>query len=327
MLDLDRLRRTTLSGKPKVQRFVAHVLLTPNYRIYPGVEIVLEGLDNIPNEPVFFAMNHTDAFNYWPFQYQIWQERDRYTATWVKGKNYESKWSAGFLALTNNIPIPSRGYLITRDFITVTGRRPSDDEYEVLRKLVENEEVDGAIKAVPPEVLERARDMLGRAFDPTRESYGECQRNLLREMMAAFVDLNRQAFDKKLDIIVFPEGTRSKRLSRGRPGLAQMAYALRRPVVPVGCNGCDLVYPNRKPFAHKGRIVYRFGKPVPEEIVRQHDPGPFEPFLPADEKKHKAKFQAFVDYTMDRINELLDERHRYTEDRASTGTQGTDRFV
>jgi 1-acyl-sn-glycerol-3-phosphate acyltransferase len=327
MLDLARLRSTTLSGKPRIQRFVAHVLLTPNYKIYPGVQIVLEGLENLPKEPVFFAMNHTDAFNYWPFQYQIWKERDRYTATWVKGKNYESRWSAGFLALTNNIPIPSRGYLITRDFISVMGRRPSDDEYEILRRMVEDDEIDERAKEVVPDVLELPRDMLGRPFDPKRESYGASQRALLREMMAAFVDLNRQAFDKKLDVIVFPEGTRSRQLSRGRPGLAQMAYALRRKIVPVGSNGCDLVYPNRKPFAHKGRIVYRIGKPVPEEIVRQHDPGPFEPFLPEDERRHRAKFQGLVDYTMDRINELLDERHRYSDDRSSTGVQGTARFV
>ena len=42
----------------------------------------------MPDEPVIFAMNHTDRYNYVPFQYGLWQEKDRFTATWVKGKYY-----------------------------------------------------------------------------------------------------------------------------------------------------------------------------------------------------------------------------------------------
>ena len=90
--------------------FVASVFLGPNYRAFPGVKIELEGVENLPKHPVIFAMNHTDRYNYWPFQYKLWRKTDRLTATWVKGKYYEHPITAAALEWTNNIPAASRGY-------------------------------------------------------------------------------------------------------------------------------------------------------------------------------------------------------------------------
>jgi hypothetical protein len=79
-------------------------------------------------------MNHTDAFNYWPFQYALHRAAERYTAAWVKGKNYDGFVASRFMRWTNNIPLASRGYVITRDFVSTVGRLPSADEYRVLRR-------------------------------------------------------------------------------------------------------------------------------------------------------------------------------------------------
>jgi 1-acyl-sn-glycerol-3-phosphate acyltransferase len=286
----------------------------------------LEGAERMPDEPVLFAMNHTDRYNYWPFQYRLWRTRDQFTATWVKGKNYEGRFSTVFLQLTNNIPIASKGYLITRDFMNVTGRRPDDAEYAALRDLF-GDTTRAAADGVPPEVVERPRDVLGMRFDPSSTTYGAHMQRLIAEMHRRFVALNQRAFDLGLHVLVFPEGTRSVRLSRGRPGLAQMALKLRRTIVPVGCNGSDLCYVRKAPFASPGRIVYRFGEPITSADLAAFDPGPFEPFDPETERRYSARFSALTDLVMDRLNETLDERHRFSEDRESDGVRGTDRFV
>lgn len=330
-LDLTRLERIKLHAAPRFQRVVAYTFLLPNYRVYPRVEIALEGQDRVPRAPVIFAMNHTDRYNYWPFQYEWWRDRGRYTATWVKGKYYENPVVAAFMEMTNNIPTVSRGYLITKDFLSTMGRRPSEAEYEHLRALVEaaahGETMDPA-PAIPRELLERSRDMLGRRFDPSREPYAKAVDGLFRKMMRRFVDLNEEASELGLDILIFPQGTRSKRLSKGHVGLAQIAMHLNRAVVPVGCNGSDHVYPGGSPIGKRGRIVYRFGDPIeprsfPDWVAR----GTFEPFTPEAEEAHGATFQRYVDHVMEKIDALLDPEYRFSTDRSSEGVEGSRRFV
>ena len=330
MLDLARMDRIQLSAAPRAQRFVACVLLMPNYNLLPGIRIDFEG--PLPREPVIYAMNHTDRFNYWPFQYRMWRKHARFTATWVKGKNYEHPLTARFMELTNNIPIVSRGYLITRDFISMVGRRPSDAEYSALRRAVDPGASNGngaALRGVvPAEVLDRARDLFGYRFDPEREPYPRAMDGVFREMMRRFVDLNQHALDLGLDLLVFPQGTRSIRLSRGHGGLGQIALHLKRPIVPVGCNGNDRLYPGKAPFARRGRVVYRFGEPIAhQDLAAFHPPEPFVPFTSEAEEAHGERFQGVVDLVMERVNDLLDERHRWSDDRESEGTRGTARFV
>ncbi|HEY8432298.1 MAG TPA: hypothetical protein VIL20_28190, partial [Sandaracinaceae bacterium] len=205
MLDLARLERIRLSARPRFQRVVAYALLTPNYELPPRVTIELEGADRVPDEPVVFAMNHTDRYNYWPFQYVWWRRRGRFTATWVKGKYYENALVGKFMELTNNIPTVSRGYLITKDFLTTLRRRPSDAEYQALRALVdaaargEEREPD---PMVPRALLETPRDILGRRFDPSRERYAFAMDALFRRMMRRFVELNEEASRLGLDLLI-----------------------------------------------------------------------------------------------------------------------------
>jgi len=336
VLDLPRLERIRLTARPRGQRVVGYALLMPNYRLPPRVRIDLEGLDRLPKEPVIFAMNHTDRYNYWPFQYRLWRTAGRFTATWVKGKYYQNPAVAKFMELMNNIPTVSRGYLIARDFLNVMGHPPSTEQYETLRKRVRAAALKApgpydpaeAPKDVPRPLLTTRRNMLGHAFDPAHESWEGAVDALFRAMMRRFVELNAEAFDKGLDLLVFPQGTRSIRLSRGHIGLAQIALRYRRTVVPVGCNGSDRVYPGSAPVARGGHIVYRIGEPIRfEDVARYHIGESFEPFTAEAEEAHRERFQGLMDLVMERINELLDPPYQFREDRESEGVAGSSRFV
>jgi 1-acyl-sn-glycerol-3-phosphate acyltransferase len=332
MLDLSRIQRIELSADPWGQKMVAACLLAPNYHLFPGIDITLEGLDRLPDEPVIYAMNHTDRYNYWPFQYRMWLDADRFTATWVKGKYYQDRMLAKFMEWTNNIPTVSRGYLIGRDFLNVTGRRPTDEEYRTLR-----EQVDAATGGdvserrlpddVPPAIYEKRRRILGMEYHPTRHHWAMRINDLFRAMMGRFVELNGEALDKGLDLLVFPQGTRSIRLTRGRIGLAQIAMYYDATIVPVGCNGSDEVYPADDPFARSGDIVYRIGEPIGDDERTDYQVDePFEPFTAEAEQHHRDRFQAFVDLVMDRINDLLAPRYQFAPDDVSD-SGGADRFV
>ena len=327
MLDLHRLNRIVLSPTPLFQRVVAGLLLTPNYKTPPGVHIDFEGFDNVPTaQNVIYAVNHTDRYNYWPLQYALWRRHGRFTATWVKGKYYEHPVMAAFMEWTNNIPTVSRGYIIARDFVSTVGRPPTPEEYDALRAWV-----DGAVEAtplVPDRIVTQARDILGRAFAPAAEDYAKAIRGTFRAMMSRFVALNVEAKDKGLDLIVFPQGTRSVRLSRGHLGLAQMALKLRWTIVPVGCNGSDKCYPGPSPWALPGRIVYRFGEPIHyADMAPWHIADEYAPFTLDAEVAHGAAFRGLVDHVMDRINALLDPPYQFAEDLVSDGVQGTNRFL
>jgi len=326
MLDLDRLRNIRLTARPRVQRVMALGVLAPNYHLPPRVRIHVEGIDNLPDEPVIFAMNHTDRYNYWPFQYWLWRNQNRFTATWVKGKYYENRWVGKFMELTNNIPAASRGYVLTKDFTATVGRAPSDDEYRAVSELCDGKKVDDS--AIPGVLLTARRNVLGRDFDHMRESYAECVRRLMADMMARFVELNDECFAKGLDLLVFPQGTRSIRLSKGRIGLAQVALHARRTIVPVGCNGSDKVYPGGSPWAQRGTITYRFGEPIRYADQAEHYlPEGVEPFGKDLDDACRDKLQGLVDRVMHRINDLVDPEYQFADDHSSDGVTGARRFV
>ncbi len=336
MLDLPRMRRIELTADPWGQKAVATLFLAPNYRLFPGVDIHLEGAEAIPDEPVIYAMNHTDRYNYWPFQYRLWRDLGRFTATWVKGKYYQNAWLGKFMEWTNNIPTVSRGYLIGRDFLNVVGRRPGDEEYRALRSRVdaaaqaegEEREVAEIPDGLPEAIFEQPREMLGLEYRPTRHRWAERLNELFRAMMRRFVELNDEAFDRGLDLLVFPQGTRSIRLTRGRIGLAQIALQVDAPVVPVGCNGSDEVYPGDSPVGRSGEIVYRIGEPIGEGARADYAiDEPYEPFTAEAERRHRERFQAFVDMVMERIDGLLDPRYRFADEGSSESGGGAERFV
>lgn len=331
MIDAETLRGVKLNKAPVGQKLVAWSFLWPVYSLPKKTEIVLEGLENLPDRAVILAMNHTDRYNYWPFQYQMYRAGvPRFTATWVKGKYYENSWVARFMMATNNIPVPSRGYIIASRFREAIGRPPESTEYRVLRDLV-----DG--RRGPDELGEDERGGdLGQFFEAygrtnATESVAETVRRFeaeFDEVMREVVRLNQEAmFEHDLNLLIFPEGTRSLRLSKGRTGMAQMAQHLGATIVPVGCSGSDKAYPGNSPVAKGGRIVYRIGTPLEPHgpvLAPYRVTAPFTPLTREAAEKYHDSFQAITDIVMDRINALVDPEYQFGE---PTGVEGIERFL
>ncbi|MCP5065950.1 MAG: 1-acyl-sn-glycerol-3-phosphate acyltransferase [bacterium] len=315
MLDLARLERVKLRRTPWGQLLMAQILRV-DYAFPRKTEIVLEGTEHLePGQSYVFAMNHTDRYNYWPFQYSLYRQKIGYTATWVKGKYYENALMGAFMDAMNNIPLPSRGYVISTEFRRVVGRAPTSEEYRVLRDLA-----DGTAHEVPDALTETVGDL--KAF---LRDFSALFQRMIERVMA----LNRLALELGQHLLVFPQGTRSTRLSRGHIGVAEVAQHLGVDVVPVGCSGSDSLYPGASPFSSGGRVVYRIGAPIRidgPELAPFRVTEPFYPFT-LEAGIHREAFQGMTDVVMDRINGLLDERYQYGEDRDSDGVTGMDRFV
>jgi len=322
MLDLALYDRIDLRTRPWSQRGLAESFLRFDYR---KIDLVVEGVENLPSSPVILALNHTDDFSYWPFQYYLHKHFGCYAACWVKGKNFEGAALSLFMRVMNNIPIASRGYLLTRDFLSTVGRRPTDAEYRVLRDALNAGEP--VAEGVPQELLSRPRDILGRPFEPAREHYVEAMDGLFNTMMGHFVRLNEHALEIGLHVLVYPQGSRSIRLSRGHGGIGQMALHLGVPILPVGVSGGDIIYPKRSPLTKPGRVVYRIGPAIqPEELADLKPAEPYAPFT-REASAHSEAFQAVADRVMERIDLLVDEPYRFAVDQSTDGVTGTNRFV
>lgn len=321
MLDLDRLRRIHPRQPPWGQMLIANLGMTWDYRLPRRTRIDVEGLENLPRDRrVFLAMNHTDRYNYWPLQYVLYRRGHGFTATWVKGKYYENDLLGWFMDQTTNIPLPSRGYVLTTEFRKAAGRAPTDDEYRVLR--------DVANRAEASELPEAVSAFVGAHGGV--EGFASWFNALFDTMSVEVMRITREALANDYHVLVFPQGTRSKRLSRGHTGLVQAAQYLGVDIVPIGCNGCDRVYPGSSPFAKGGHVVYRVGKPL---RIDGPELGPCrvtEPFAPLSDHAsaaHEAKFRAATDIVMNAIDGLLDEEYRFGDGQASDGVQGVSRFV
>lgn len=315
MIDLARLERVELHRKPWGQVFIAQILRL-DYRFPRRTQIVLEGTENLePGRSYILAMNHTDRYNYWPFQYELYRRDLGYTATWVKGKYYENRWIGAFMDSMNNIPLPSRGYVITTQFRKRVGRTPTAAEYRALRDLA-----DGKVAEASEELTESVSDV---------KEFVSAFADVFDRMIDRVMRLNRQALELGQHLLVFPQGTRSIRLSRGHIGVAQVAQHLGVDVVPVGCSGSDRVYPGSSPFAKGGRIVYRIGKPLAldgPELRAHRVVEPFRPFT-LGAGAHREVFQAMTDVVMDHINELVDAEYRYSDQCPAEDGNGVERFV
>ena len=328
MLDLERLEKLRLYRIPPGQVLFAEGALRLDYALPKRTEIILEGVENLPRDRgVFLAMNHTDRFNYWPLQYAMYRRGLRFTATWVKGKYYENDWMGRFMDSMNNIPLPSRGYIITTLFRASIGRTPSESEYRSLRNLVDGVATQGEGK--DEEAVQRLYASKG---DGSAAGFLAWFDGYFGQMIDHVVRLNRKALgEKKLNVLVFPQGTRSVRLSRGHTGLIQMAWHLGAAVVPVGCSGSDHVYPGNSPFAKGGRIVYRFGPALEvdgPEFAPLRVREPFQPLTREATELHGAAFQAATDLVMQRIETLVDAPYRFAEDLvAESDERGVGRFV
>jgi 1-acyl-sn-glycerol-3-phosphate acyltransferase len=326
MLDQKRLDAIHLSGHPLGQRIFANCFLRTNYAFpLTRTRVEIEGLENLPRTGgAFLIMNHTDRYNCWPFQTEMHKRGLGYTATWVKGKYYENPLMGWFLDRMNNIPIPSKGYLLTKDVQETLGRNPTSDEYSLLKDYADGkrsqEELRDAIHL--PDL---------RTFLHSREAalpYPLDLKNRFEKQMARIVEIHREALEKGLNLMVFPQGTRSRRLTRGHTGVAQMVLHLGVPIVPIGCSGSDRCYSGNLPLSSGGTIRYRVGAPLRPgvELSAFSPETPYLPFTPEAEK-HEAKFRALTDFMMERLNELVDPEYRFEGEGKNPTLRTSQRFV
>ena len=73
------------------------------------------------------------------------------------------------------------------------------------------------------------------------------------------------------NLIIFPEGTRSKdgQVGRFKRGAFQVALDLHLPIIPISLNGCYEVMPKGAKFVTRYPICMTIGKPIviPSEIT------------------------------------------------------------
>jgi len=306
MIDIDYLKKIKLVPSPMGQQIIAALLLFPNYRIFANVDIQIENIEHIPrDENVIFAMNHTDRFNYWPFQYKLWSMKCfSYTTVWVKGKYYRNALLAKGLDLCNLIPVPSMGYLIEEFYRKKFKQRLDKNVYRAIKDIIDGKYE--SIDAYPRKAAE-ALNALGEQFvDFVRGYY-----DLIMERVA---ELSRTALaEKRLNLIIFPEGTRGAQLGEGRTGVAQLALSTGKKIIPVGCNNSDQLYTGSLPFAKSGRIVYRVGEPLylDNQLREFAIDEPFKLFSKESQRKHKRQFEEVTRIVMENINKLLDEKYRH----------------
>lgn len=330
MITHDQLKKISLDTRPKGQIFVLNSIIKPDYHFPRKTNIIIENLERIPKSPVIFAMNHTDRYNYAPFMAKMyWLDLGYpFISPLVKGKYYEFAVLGKFFDWTNNIPLPSRGYLITKDFQAALKRKPRRDEYRLLRNLVdETITLDDVLRRGNADVTKLVSTPHG-AFDPQATDYGRYIDAEFSSMMALVTGICLDALHhKNLSLIIFPEGTRSPRLLPGHTGVAQLALKTKVPVIPIGCNGSDKLYPSSVPFSSGGTVVYRVGEP----LTLKGDLAPFAveddftPFTREASALYEPQFRGVTDLVMARINNLLDPKYQAAFD-TETETD-TGRFV
>jgi len=305
MIDIAYLENIKLVSIPRAQKLIARLFLTPNYNFFAKVEIQIEGIEKIPRDKnVIFAMNHTDRYNYWPFQYKLWKAKDfPFTTVWVKGKYYRNATVAKVLDACNLIPVPSMKYLIEEFFVKKFGRRIRREEYRALKDIIAGKEDAG--NSLTIKSLELATLI--------RENFIEFITSYYGAIMERVAELSKEALlEKNLNLIIFPEGTRSIKLGEGKTGLAQLALNTETTIIPVGCNNSEQIYSGNLPFAKSGRVLYKVGDPFSFDgkLKKYRIKKVFKLFSAESKLKYETKFEEVTRIVMESIDRLVDERYR-----------------
>lgn len=328
MVDDQLIKNTPIDQFPTGQK-VSAALMWINHNLPPRSTIEIEGLENIPkDQPLIFAMNHTDRYTCWPFQYKLIKIGGyRCTATWIKAKYFKNPIMRWVFRHNNGIPLPSRGYLILQDATRLLKRSISSEDYRLLRDVSE-----GAL--APEQALAQANSDIRRVlsepregFTPANETYAEYIDQTTNYLMRLVEARTLEALGpKQNNLIVFPQGTRSKRLLPARTGMMQFALRHKITVVPVGANGIDRLYPGASPWARRADVVYRVGKPMTHDLAFadcQIDE-PYTPFT-REAKAFEVIFERGSVKVTQAINDLLDEPYRLGD--PSTKATQTNRLI
>ena len=287
------------------------------------IRVRAEGLQRVPVRGVraILASNHSHWYDFVPLRCTLFTELGRFAATWIKVRAFQNTAWRFYFARTGNVPLASRGYIISADFLSVHGRKPTEEEYRPLR-----DHVNGLAKMPRGAIFERlgtlGRDLLGWKFDPEASTYREAVLGCYTTMMRASLQVCGRALQADHLLHVNPQGTASQRLTPGRTGVIQAALALDCCVVPVGISGmCGAFAPySLRPLG--GQIVIRFGEPYrPSREGLRED---FQVFDPAHEEKNREYLERQAGILMERINDLCDpEYRRGPEGKSGSGGEGS----
>jgi 1-acyl-sn-glycerol-3-phosphate acyltransferase len=276
-----------------------------------------------PTTPVLFASNSTQKNDFMPIRAE-WVRRGVKAVTVTKGKNYHLRGFGWLLGKVGVIPLASRGYLLLVDFTALLKRRPTEAEYRALRSHLD--EGTPLPESADFERLQRApRELMGLPFEPVTRGYRAALAEVYAWSMGHTLRLAREVVSAGYSIQMYPEGTVSSRLGKGRVGAVQLAHALGLVIVPVGMSGCREVFRGQGFALRGGEVRVRFGEPY--ALPRHELPDDFRPFHPDDEARHRPVLQRWTGEVMSRLDALLDAPYRHVEGFEGDGTQGTRRFL
>ena len=146
-----------------------------------------------------------------------------------------------------------------------------------------------------------------------RESFIEFITSYYEAIMERVAELSKEALlEKNLNLIIFPEGTRSTILGEGKTGVAQLALNTGTTIIPVGCNNSEQIYSGNLPFAKSGRVLYKVGDPLSFDgkLKKYRIKKVFKLFSAESKLKYEAKFEEVTRIVMESIDRLVDERYR-----------------
>ena len=316
---LDQLKDFHLPKLPYLQILILRMAARLDYRFPVKTVISTDGIEKYDtDQPFLVAMNHTDRYNYIPFMKVLDDMGLSPLTPWVKGKYYQNRALGRLLTLCSCMPVPSRGFLLTLDWLARMQRTPSDDEYRELRILGDGQWQGGDLSGAVGEYLKLAPGGSAEGFFPHFQSHFE---GMSREL----VRINQEALQAGYRPLIFPQGTRSRRLTPGFSGIIQMALHLGVPILPIGVSGSDLLYPGNSCFSKGGHVHYSVG----DFFDPNAEPEAPKDFLPLTIKaslEHGERFQELTSKLMGRIDDLLPSEYKFEEGHVAAKT-GSRRHV
>jgi len=314
MIDKKFLDSMNFKTRSAFQSFLAKAIVGPNFRL-SNVSIEIENLKNIPeNETVIYAMNHTDRYNYIPFQYSLIKMKNYpETTVWVKAKYFSNAVIKKVLRWGNTLPVPTRAYFIEMIFKKTFNRKINPQEYRLIKDIMD-------MKVNISDALHSASQDISYLFSDKWEKLMDSKLNFVKyidscydQIMNRVAELSRSALlEKNLSLLIFPEGTRSVKLIEGKTGIAQIALSTGKKVIPVACNGSEKIYPGNIPLAKKGKVIYRIGEPISvDNAFREYriDEN-FKVFSKEAQEKYGSNFEAVSGIIMKNIQDMLDDNYR-----------------
>ena len=299
IIGLDWLDRVDLDSIHRIKPIAS--LLSLNIFLF-RIEVVTEGIENICEPPYIVAINHPDRFSVMPIMLEFMKKRNMFPSVWAKAKYLEHPFIGNFLVRRGCIPVTTKKYLISKTADTMFNDNPlTFDDYGLVKKVI-----DGDI------LLDNARASTKVPELLTLLNQADHISDYHEQLMIKVGVLSRKAlYTDQRYMFILPEGTRSKRLGIGKPGLAELVLHTGVPIIPIGCNGGELIYPGNSPWAKQGVITYRIGDPITIENQLKDFVIPDETiFFSRESQKFRTNYEKATSVIMSCIEELLDPEYQ-----------------